>query len=192
MMRNPRLPSHIATARAKPPAGPRYQPRPHYPKPVLPLLDRAKTEREPPPEDDLAWMRWLDADIWEETAPTANSYGTILCGRGLTGDEKVRVLRIAREHRMIAQMGGGEFGLSGYSVSFYEHPAYPGVPPEYVICLNDKHWFGKGHKSDYEGRQGRYDEIWELFSSFSHSKQNQEWLKQHGLRPSRERSHYDY
>lgn len=36
------------------------------------------------------------------------------------------------------------------------------------------------------------DDAWELFSKYTHSEKNREWLKQYGLRPSRERSSYDY
>lgn len=156
---------------------------------VQDILGRKPEERPAPPADTIEWLKWLDADIWIEHPPTYNSYGSVMPYRGLTEDEKTRVLSAIDEHKLITMMGSGTFGLSGYSMSMYVHPIYPGLKPTYLLCVGHEHWYGMEHRRD---KDPHYNHLWELFSKHTHSEQNRQWLKTYGFDPPRDRVHYDY
>ncbi len=154
---------------------------------------QVEPERPEAPADDLVWLSWLDDDVWlDHPAEGYNRNGWSEVHRGFTKNEKERVLRIIQERKLIVQVGSGTYGLSGYSVCLRSHPEYPSLPVTYLVHFTDEHWFGLTHKRDYDKRGERFDEFWTIFSAFSHSEQNKEWLKQYGLDAPRERSYYDY
>lgn len=103
------------------------------------------------------------------------------------------LMEIIEEEPLIAQIGSGTFGLAGYSMRLFYHPEVPGVPPSHAMTLAHEHLpeeFGEGNGTP-EGREF-YEWVWTLFTTFTHSERNIEWLKMYKMELPRERSHYDY
>jgi hypothetical protein len=147
-------------------------------------------------EEDIEWLRALDADLWPPDHK--NEIVALKASRMITKQELDRVLGSVEEHRLVTEMVMTNM-FGGYGMRVYDNPAAPGVPLVPVLLLIEGHLPLNTRWSLLDGQpaatkvpgSGR-DEAWTLFSRYTHSEQNQAWLKLFGLKPSRSRSHYDY
>ena len=100
---------------------------------------------------------------------------------------------------MIPPLIASYLGLTVYLVGLYFIGGWS--PPLPLLAITEDHLPGPTRYEVLMGTAkprperkpgcGR-DDAWELFSRFTHSKQNRTWLKMYKLRPPQERSHYDY
>lgn len=138
-------------------------------------------------EDAIQWLRGLDTDLW----PPGHQNGVIHyeASREVTQEELQTVFACIEEFRLVTEMRSTNM-FGGYGMMVYDNPAAPGVPLVPVLFLIENH-LSKGPGSNRRQGCGR-DDAWELFSRYTHSDQNKEWIKMFGLKASRERHHYDY
>lgn len=147
--------------------------------------------------DDIQWLKDLNRDLWPEGQKKHNGPGMVAY-RVLTTKEIQEITRIIEERRLLTYMiSTSMFG--GYGMEVFAHPEFPGLPPEYLLAVIE----------DHLPRHTRYDELtdrpipekkpgrgredaWILFSRYTHSEQNREWLKQYHMRPPQHRNYYDY
>lgn len=143
---------------------------------------------------DIAWLKALHAELWPPQPPRYDNRGRrvpiikLEAKRQLSADEWQRVCRAIVEHQLIAEMiGTNMFG--GVGVVLYEHPVYPGLPVERVLTLTQDH-LPDGDPEPSGGRCSR--EAWQVFSEFTHTDRNREWLTRYGLPLPQNPGHYDY
>lgn len=143
---------------------------------------------------DLTWLKELHAELWPPQPPRYDNRGRrvpvikLEAKRQLSADEWQRVCRALVEHKLIAEMiVTNMFG--GVGVVLYEHPVYPGLPAEGLITLTEEHLPGR-EPEPTGGCCSR--EAWQVFSEFTHTEQNLEWLKRYGLRLPQNPGYYDY
>lgn len=146
-------------------------------------------------EEDIQWLRELDDDLWP---PGHKSDGITLKGyRLITQEELKRVIRCIEEYRLVTEMHCTSM-FGGYGIKVYDNPAAPGVPLVPVLFLIEDHlpidtrWSLVDEEPSVKRQGCGRDDAWELFSRYTHTDQNKEWTKTFRLKPSRERSHYDY
>ena len=138
-------------------------------------------------EAAIQWLRDLDASLW----PPGHKNGVVCyeASREATQEEIDTVCICIEEYRLVTEMHSTNM-FGGYGMMVYDNPAAPGVPLVPVLFLIENH-LPKGSNSTKPQGCGR-DDAWELFSRYTHTDQNKEWTKTFRLKPSRERSHYDY
>ena len=144
---------------------------------------------------DIAWLKELSKELWPPQEPSLDAYGRPIpsfkleASRRLTQDEWVRLKKTIVEHKLIVEMViTNMFG--GVGVALYAHPSYPGLPAEPLLLITQDHLPGEKEPEPTEGLCLR--EAWETFSVFTHTEQNQSYLKQYGLELPRSAGHYDY
>lgn len=143
---------------------------------------------------DIAWLKKLSAEIWQEhlAFERANLTGHVRCKRwltekrNLTRQEYKRLERLIRAHELPCLPGGGTFGF-GFSLTVCGHSASPGVKPDAIIAIT-----GKQLPAVLFGSSPSNDEIWAAFEPFTHSPRNREILSHYGFEPPRERGYYEY
>jgi hypothetical protein len=142
---------------------------------------------------DLAWLKKLDAEIWQvhDSTVRANLSGHLMRksyrteNRKLIRQEFKRLERLIRTHELPCLPGSGVFGF-GFSLTVCSHSESPGVKPEALIVLTGKHLpsclFGEAD----------WNTTWAAFLPFTHSPRNRELLAFYGFDPPREREYYEY
>lgn len=153
--------------------------------------------------DDLAWLKSLQSELWPPPPPgpyrppydrrsrSVDPFKLEAC-RTLLPEELDRIFAAIPQHKLIAEMFmSGMFG--GYGMRLYEHEPYPHTGAQFLVSIIEDHLPGPfgGEKPKKPPGAGRPD-AWEVFSRFTHTAQNQEWLKRYKLQPSRESTYYDY
>lgn len=118
----------------------------------------------------------------------------------LTHEELERVLSLVRGCKLLTSMFSSSM-FGGYGMSVFDHEPFPGTGPTFLLALSEEHLppptrleraaGGTTRPSKKTPGCGR-DEAWKLFSPFTHSAQNREWLKSYKMDPPRERGYYDY
>jgi len=150
--------------------------------------------------DDLAWLQEFETRIWPQEGQSGGLFWDVPT---ITADELIRICEIIRRAELVVVLW--TYGpLGGIGMSLYAHEAFPGTGPEEVFRIKDKHipqpsrtWHERlldAPAVEVEKRSAgciRQD-VWELFSRYSHTERNREWLKRYGLKMRFERTYYDY
>ncbi len=127
--------------------------------------------------EERAWLQALHKRLWpaQGTQPV------------LSPMELTSVLSVVQDRSLLTNMFcSGMFG--GYGMHILEHELFPGVGPVHLLSLDEKHLPGPCVKRPGEGR----DDAWEVFSRFTHSERNVQWLKGYRMDLPRPRTSYDY
>lgn len=141
---------------------------------------------------DILWLQKLNRDLW----PSGYSRTAF---RELYPSEVERVCQCIEQQSLIAEMFMlgmfGGFGMRLYSqgperTTFLQLTLTEDTLPSRLSLLD--------HLVDTPPPQvkkvpgcGRED-AWELFSKYTHSERNKQWLRVYGLPESRDRVHYEY
>lgn len=140
------------------------------------------------------WLKNLESRLWRACAPDRFGHA-IYVPSDVPMDipEFEALMELIEEEQMVTTMTAGTFGLAGYGVHAFFHPDVPGLPPVHGILFNSDQLpieFGEGNGSP----KGLvyYDWVWELFSKFTHSDRNREWLAMYKMSAPHGRGHYDY
>ncbi len=148
--------------------------------------------------EDRKWLEAFKKSHWLEGGP--DQFGR----RSLHENHKVRfsvedvqrIFKLVQDHRMVAMIWSGTFGLSGFHLRVYQYheEPFPGVgnSTEFVALISWEHLPDYPDGTDYGTRKKVEDQSWELFSAFSHSEENKAMLKSVGAELPRERSYYEY
>jgi len=165
-------------------------------------------------DEDRAWLKTLHLDLWPE--PDRRTKGEKVRDHFfpesrktpepkppkelLTQEELDRILDLVREHKLLTSMFSSNM-FGGYGMHVYEHEPYPGTGPSKLIAITEDHLppptrleraVGDGEKRPKKHPGCGRDDAWEMFSPFTHSEQNREWLKSYKMEPPRDRTYYDY
>lgn len=138
-------------------------------------------------ETDLEWMRELHARLSDPDLEK------------LSKPEFERFLKAIHEYGLLTQMYSAKM-FGGYGMRIFEHPIFPGLPPTKLLSITEDHipaptqydhLIGEARPKHRERGCGR-DDAWEIFSKFTHSEQNRQWLRRYGMTDSMSREQYDY
>jgi hypothetical protein len=152
----------------------------------------AKTAKHELSTDELAWIRRLSDEIWDEHEDEirANLSGHVTRRKYRTEKRKLadgefkRLKKLIRAHELPCLPGGGTFGF-GFSLTVCAH-SVPGIEPDALIRITGEHLPG------IEAGQQNWSKIWDTFEPFTHSPRNRELLAFYGLEAPRERGYYEY
>ncbi len=150
-------------------------------------------------EEDFAWLRSLDAHLWETIK------GRLVDDkRKLTYDDVDRIGVLIETRNLITELFcSGMFG--GVGLTLYSHPVYLGVPPNRLLSIGEQNLPGPRpltaheHPLDVEAKTypprkgGGVDPYaWELFRGHTTRPDNIRWLKEYGLQTDRPLVYYEY
>lgn len=170
-------------------------------------------------DDDRQWLKDLQDDLWppQKEEPDDGSIEAALrralpkkkrpvivleATRRLTHEELQRVCTLIENEKLLTSMfSKGMFG--GHGMYVFEHEQFPGTGPEHLLTLTEDHLpdpslYQRLDTLDAPPKKKEKhpgcgtDESWELFSKYTHSDENREWLKKYKMDPPRERGYYDY
>ena len=161
-------------------------------------------------DDDIAWLKKLQDDLWPPEPPPprptrSNPYAgmkiKLEARRTLSKEELDRALACIPKHKLIAEMFSTNM-FGGYGMRLYEHEPYPDTGAQFLIALIEDHLpvatrydhisGNLPKKPERRGQGCGREDAWELFSKFTHSEQNREWVKKYGLDEPKYQSYYDY
>lgn len=137
-------------------------------------------------DEEREWLRAVHNRLWPAQV------GSLRPRRDpppkqLSQTELEGILGVIQERSLITSMFcSGMFG--GYGMNVYEHEPFPGAGPLLLLALAENHLPGTCVKRPGEGR----DDAWEIFSRFTHSEKNAQWLQSYRMDPPRSRTFYDY
>lgn len=142
---------------------------------------------------NLAWLKKLAAEIWEEHTDVnyANLSGRKFETkrysekRRLAPDEWTKLQQLIRRHELPCLPGGGTFGF-GFSLTVCGHSPLPEAKPDTLIVVTGQ------HLPDILPGHQHWGEIWAAFEPFTHSPRNRELLEFYGFEAPRERGYYEY
>ena len=154
-----------------------------------------------PFREDLTWLQEFSERIWPEIGRSTRGYFWDV--EPITHEELIKLCEVIERNDFVVHLW--TYGpLGGIGMSLIQHEVYPGTGPEEVFRIKDEHipegsrtWherlLGVSEKKVESRGQGciRQD-VWELFSQFSHTKQNRQWLTKYKLKMHFEPGHYDY
>lgn len=122
----------------------------------------------------------------------------------LTHDELERVVGLIRGAKLLTVLRP-HGPICGAQMMIYEHEFYPGTGPEPLVILMDEHLPDLNNRTWFEHLleipptrkrkkgAGEIDpEAWDFFTTFTHSKQNREWLAHYGIDMKFDKTYYDY
>lgn len=159
-------------------------------------------------DEDRTWLKQLDAELWPapKTDADRDRLTIVLQAERLLGHGEVeRIFAIVETAPLVTEMfSKGMFG--GYGIALMEHELYPHTGPTRLLSIIEDHLPPPKGPTVYDHLLGTAkptlkpkkhpgcgtDQAWELFSKYTHSPQNSEWLKQYKMRAPEERYHYDY
>lgn len=136
-------------------------------------------------------LRELQKELWPTPVGSGNTI-KIKAKRPLTADEVKIILKTIKQEKLLTEMFSANM-FGGYGMDVYEHESYPGTGPVFLLRITE-YDLPKEMNSQLgkpSGGCGSTD-AWELFSQYTHSKQNREWLKMYNYPAPQERYHYDY
>lgn len=140
-------------------------------------------------EHDRLALRQLDAEIWERSR---DRYGMkhSFEKRMLSDEEQSRVLKLIETSELPCVMHSGCYG--GLSITVHDNEATAAVlmgePSETLLCLGERHIFGRGHERTFPNWDVRFD----FFSAITHSERNRNLCKFFNLPQPEARGHYSY
>jgi len=95
--------------------------------------------------------------------------------------------------------------ICGIGMHIYEQEVYPGTGPDLLVSIKDEHLPTLNDRTWYEhildqpktpkrkkGAGEVEHEAWDLFTTFTHSEQNREWLVGYGITMNFDKTYYDY
>lgn len=150
--------------------------------------------------DDIAYLQALETRIWPESGRSTNGYFWDV--EPLPHDELIKVCEVIERNPFVVRLW--TYGNVGIGMSLYRHEVYPGTGAEEVFRLKDEHvpedartWHEHllgvpAQKVESRGQGCIRQDVWDLFSRFSHTVQNREWLAKYNLEMRFEISSYDY
>lgn len=136
-------------------------------------------------------LRELQKELW----PTPHGSGNgikIKAKRPLTASEVKTIFNAIEQEKLLTEMFSANM-FGGYGMDVYEHESYPGTGPVFLLRITE-YDLPKELNSQLgkpSGGSGSTD-AWNLFSKYTHSAQNKEWLQMYKLPAPQERYHYDY
>lgn len=159
-------------------------------------------------DDDIAWLKKLQEDLWppkparkKRFDPYAGPEIKLEAKRTLMREELERVLACIEKHKLIAEMFSSNM-FGGYGMSLYDHELYPGTGAQFLVAIIEDHMpvatrydHISGNLPPEPTRRGQgcgREDAWKVFSKYTHSPENVEWLAKYKLQPSRYQSYYDY
>lgn len=133
----------------------------------------------------LEFLEKLSGEIWEEhqSEMVANMSGhrwqqtVYTVKRQLTDDEWAKVKEYAQEYIIEPCNAGMGFN---FGITFYQAPAFPGLPPQPVFALEGKHF------------NERFEEAWARLSPLSHNNANAQKLDWAGFDLPKGKTFYEY
>lgn len=166
------------------------------------------------PDADRDWLKALHLELWPE--PDRRTQGEKLRDRifpeartapvskepkeQLTKEELERVLNLVRGHKLVTNLF--PYGpICGVGLNVFEHPGFPGLPPEKLLSIIDKNLPSPSRleraAGDVKPKKKRIpgtvpDEAYELFISLAGTEENLRWLREYKLELPREQVYYDY
>jgi hypothetical protein len=149
------------------------------------------------------FLKVLQERMYTKTAPDRFGQVMLVPTGPLSQEDWGYLFDLVRDEQLITLMGSGLFGLSGYSLTAFEHPIQPGLDPEFVFKVYSDHVPEDEWPLNVHGRReaGKafFDWVWEFFSQHTHSDRNREWLdlyslwrRKHHLKMPGPRVSYDY
>lgn len=139
--------------------------------------------------DGLDFLRELNKDLWDNPARKDLK---VQARRILTAQEIDLIFQTIEAHNLMTDMFSANM-FGGYGMDVYQHEPYPGTGPQFIFRMTEYELppemnakFGKA-----SGGSGSND-AWKLFSKYTHSQQNKEWLAMYKMEAPKYRSYYDY
>ncbi len=135
--------------------------------------------------DNIKWLAWLQEEIWELHTDSRSRMNYAMVKRKLTPDESKRLKEIAETHEFIVAPCSMDFGF-GFGLAFHVPGSFPGVPAEFIFCVNGKHL-----PEHIEGGSN-FDMSWHLLSPLSHNPENSRLLTLYGFGEPQNKEQYYY
>lgn len=138
-------------------------------------------------------IRELQGKMWDVSPPRrGNLYGSTVERGTLSKTEVDSILAFVQDSGLVCETVSVGFGFGGIGLVLYQDESYPGVGPEFLFCLSEKHlspedfpWIKKGTGGSVR------DQSWELFK-IGREPRNVERLTALGLRVAVSRASFDY
>ncbi len=169
-------------------------------------------------DDDRAWLKELEGELWppkdEDNGPLLRRLDVAM-GRPprpkppeprelVTREELTRIFKIVEEAPLLTALFSHGY-ICGVGITLYEHELFPGAGPQELFHLTDDHLPRLDDRSVYEVLRGAppkpprkhamgdvRGDVWELFTKYTHSQRNREWLKQYKIQMRFDKHSYDY
>ena len=149
--------------------------------------------------DDETWLLDLYERIWPKERPNKHFVDVSPISQG----ELIQLSEIIERSDYVVQLWtyGPMFGIG---LDLLRHEQYFGTGPECLFRMMDDHvpkysrtWYERvlGEAAPEVKSRGKgciRQDVWDLFSRFSHTEQNREWLQKYGLKMHFEPHSYDY
>lgn len=133
-------------------------------------------------EGDRTWLSDLDVEIWDRQRDRLGG-GHEFANRELSGADLERIIQLVERHRLPCVLGSGPYG--NLSMGIFDHSDFPGVPPEHLLSIGEKH-------VDLPTGFDNWGERFDWFSRFTHSDSNREMAAFYGLPSPKPRERYEY
>ena len=140
-------------------------------------------------DDDMKWMKWLQAEIWIPPAPSRGlrappNAPTLI--RVLNSGEWDRVVSVIEIHKLPVTVINVNFCF-GIALAVYEHSPLREVKPEFLLCVS----YEQLPKAPTDVRE-RWEAAWNIFEPLMRSCDNLEVLAFYGMEMPEDRVHYEY
>ena len=134
--------------------------------------------------EDKKWFQDLHKRIWRVTRDRFNhKHAFPVEDKALHHQVLRKVKRLLAEHELPCVLHSGPYG--GMWMSVYDHSDTPGIPPEFLINLDEVHLGFKGGFKEWDAR-------FKSMSEFTHSKRNREVCQFYGLPEPEPKERYAY
>jgi hypothetical protein len=152
-------------------------------------------------DEEIQWLKSLQGSLWPPKERWYDSPVSMKTFRELTFEEWGRVRELIEGRGLLTMMKSVNM-FGGYGMEVYLHPVPAGAPPVKVLLIHEDNLPSPTRiqraasdapltRPERVPGAGR-DDAWKLFSRYTHSAHNRQWLKYYHLEPPQERSHYDY
>ncbi len=162
-------------------------------------LKELEGELYPPKDPDNGpWLRRLDEVMGRPPRPKPPEPRELV-----TREELDRIFKIVEEAPLLTCLFAHGV-ICGVGITLYEHEQFPGTGPEALFHLKDDHIPRLDDRTVYQHLRGVPEktrkhspgdvrgDVWELFSKYTHSQQNREWITHYKIRMNFEKVSYDY
>lgn len=147
-----------------------------------------------PKQEWKDWILKLDASIWKHRpaqyyanmSGTYHSYTRSEASRRLTLAEWKKLSKLVESEGLVCEMTNACMGF-GFGVRLHHSPSYPGLKPEFLLCVTTDHFEDKT-----KTRSSDYDREWARFEKLVYAPKNIELLVFHGLGMPKSKTYYDY
>ena len=168
-------------------------------------------------DEDRVWLKELHAELWppkEDADATMLRRLDVAMGRTprpkpseprelLTLDELKRIFKVVEDAPLLTVLRSHGV-ICGVGIQFFEHEPYPGTGPEKLLFVVDDHIPRLDDRTVYQHMKkvppkvrkhaagDIREDVWELFSKYTHTQQNREWLTQYKIKMRFDKQSYDY